>query len=160
MIYTTKRPTTENSFVGDIDKFFGSLFNENEECKNSTVFFPVDITESKEGYRIEAEIPGVEENEIKATVDGTLLTISAKNGLELKEGEKSLLKERRRGSFTRSFNLPKEADSEAIAAEFANGVLTLTLPKKEQAKPRDININIKTKDQVEEKEAVNEKKTK
>jgi len=99
----------------------------------------VDIREDQDQYIIEAELPGFNEELINLSVKDNLLTIEAEEEKEEKE-VLYLIRERRFRSFKRSFVLPKDADSKAIHAEFENGLLNLSIPKKEEAKPISIKI--------------------
>ncbi len=134
--------------VNDIDRIFDSFLNwDNSPAARVPA---VDITETEKGYEITAELPGFSENELDIQVKENLLTISADKMTEAKKEESDekaeiryLKKERSALSFKRSFYLPKDATSENIEAVFANGLLTLSIAKKEEAKP--LAIKVKTR---------------
>ncbi|ABN54320.1 MAG TPA: Hsp20/alpha crystallin family protein [Hungateiclostridium thermocellum] len=127
----------------DIDSFFDDFFDDR--------FFPafyggnqikVDIRENDKEYILEADIPGVDKENITVEVNGDVLTISAKwdEQTEIKK-ENYLRRERRASSMSRSFTL-ENVDSDRITAKHENGVLTLILPKKEpRSRGRRINIS-------------------
>jgi len=127
------------SVFDDMDRVFRSLFDEDFYSNGSRL--KVDVREEDASYVLEAELPGVSENDIDVKVEDDLLHISTKK--EEKKEQKSegyLLKERKSSSYHRSFVLPKEVDRGKIDANFANGLLTLSIPKVEAAKPRQIEV--------------------
>ena len=103
----------------------------------------VDIFEEPELLRITAEIPGVKPEDVKIAVEGNLLTISGtKQQIAEEKAEKVFRYERTYGAFERSFTLPATVDAEHIKAAYDNGVLHLTLPKVEKAKPRLVKVEV------------------
>ncbi|MFA7118580.1 MAG: Hsp20/alpha crystallin family protein [Sphaerochaetaceae bacterium] len=104
----------------------------------------VDIQENDKDYVIEAELPGYKENEVEVNVEKHVLRLSSvkQSQKEEKDAKKYLMRERCYQSFSRSFSLPEDVDESAIEGKFANGVLTVTLPKKELAQPKRITIKI------------------
>ncbi len=98
----------------------------------------VDIFETDKGLTLVADLPGVDKEELKIDLDQGLLTVQARGRSHL-TGE-PIRREFLHGNFYRQFQLPNEIDSEKIAAEMKNGVLTLLLPKSEAARPRRIEI--------------------
>ena len=104
----------------------------------------VDIKDDENGYSMEVELPGMTEKDIEVKVEGNLLTLSSKKNEEKEEKKKDyVLKERRSYSFSRSFVLPENVDAEKISAEFKNGLLSLNVPKPEEAKPKLLEIKVK-----------------
>lgn len=99
---------------------------------------PVDIFENDDGLTLKADLPGVAKDALSIGVDKGLLTIEAKATSKL-TGEQ-VLREFLPGNYHRQFQIPDEIDTEKISADMDNGVLTLTLPKAEAAKPRRIEI--------------------
>jgi len=90
---------------------------------------------------LRADLPGVDEKDLDVAMHNGVLTVSGSRSAEdRKEGESYALYERQYGSFSRSFALPDVADGDRIDAKLANGVLTLTIGKKEEAKPRKIEV--------------------
>jgi len=101
----------------------------------------VDVMENNDAYLVKASLPGVDPDDINITYDNHVLTLSTEiRAEEEKKEERYLLRERRYGSFTRSITLPNQVDASKIEADYSNGVLTLTLPKAEELKPRRIQI--------------------
>ena len=104
---------------------------------------PVNIAEDKDNYIIQAELPGVTRDEIKVTFNNGVLTIQGERRDEVEREERQYHRvERVYGNFERSFRLPNTVRADQIHAEFRDGVLTLTVPKAEEAKPRQISINV------------------
>jgi len=103
----------------------------------SSFSFPspaVDVTEDDKGYKITAELAGLEEKDVNVTVTGGMLTIKGEKSYEKDEKNKNRhVSERAYGSFQRSFALPEGVDADKISADMAKGVLTVTLPKTAQA---------------------------
>ena len=103
----------------------------------------VDIFENKDQLVIEAELPGMKPEDVNVSIENNVLTLHGERKLEQKtEGDNFHRVDRSYGSFTRSFTLPPTVSSENANAEFENGVLRLTLAKREEAKPRRIEIKV------------------
>ena len=101
----------------------------------------VDIFENKDQVVIEAELPGLKPEDVEISIENNLLTIHGERKFEKKDENDNFHRvERSYGAFTRSFTLPPTVTSENAQAEFENGVLRLTLAKREEAKPRRIEI--------------------
>jgi HSP20 family protein len=101
----------------------------------------VDIFENKDHLVLEAELPGMKPEDVNISIENNVLTISGDRRFEKKDESDNFHRvERSYGSFTRSFTLPPTVNSEDATAEFENGVLRLTLAKREEAKPRRIEI--------------------
>jgi len=143
------RPTRElrpwgNMFDSDrpmsrmLEEFFG------HEREGTMYWGPnVDILETGDSYEIHAELPGVKQEDVKLSLDNNVLTISGEKKQELKEDRDNFVRvERSYGHFERSFSLPATVQAEKVRANFGDGVLTVTLPKAEQAKARQINIEV------------------
>ncbi|AEW00568.1 heat-shock protein [Niastella koreensis] len=137
------------AFPSLFDDFFSREFfnwgNSNFSSTSTTVP-AVNIKESAEEFKVEVAAPGMDKKDFVITLDGNQLTISsAKQGEETKKEEIYTRREFSYQSFTRTFQLPKDVvDSEKIMATYENGLLNLTIPKKEEAKqkgPKQIAIN-------------------
>ena len=103
----------------------------------------VDIAETNEAFVIKAEIPGVNKDDVKVTVDNGVLTIRGERKQEKEEkGKKFHRVERYYGSFTRSFTLPDNVDEAKIKASFKEGMLNLHIQKTENAKPKVIQVKV------------------
>jgi len=104
---------------------------------------PVDILEQADGIRIIAEIPGVTPPDVKISVEDNVLTLQgAKQQVAEEQTERVHRYERAYGAFERSFTLPATVDTSNIKAAYENGVLTITMPKVERAKPRQIQVEV------------------
>jgi len=112
---------------------------------------PVDVLEDKDGIVVKVEVPGIEENDLRVTFEDGLLTISGERQFERKESRSYHRIERAYGSFTRKFTLPRSVDAGQIAANYVNGVLEVTIPKKAEAQPKQIAINVNAQKPVDVK---------
>ncbi len=102
----------------------------------------IDLTENDTTYTVRAEIPGMKKEDVKVQVDGNRVSISAetKQEKEEKEGERVICRERYQGSSYRSFTLSSDVDESKAQAKFENGVLELTLPKKNGKTSKQLEI--------------------
>ena len=131
------RKPFEKSFNNLVDDFFSELpvVYKNDAGQEWKGFAPVNIKENGGNYHIEVVAPGFEKADFKINLDQDILTISAEKKDENKqENEKQIRKEYSFRSFKRSFTLDEKVNAENIEAKYANGVLTLNLPKKEEVK--------------------------
>lgn len=137
-----ERPISSLSTL--FDDFFGSNAFESVDRQLTGTSWPkVDIEESDAGYTIHADLPGLDKEAVKITVEnGTLLIEGEKKAESRRDKDRYYHLERRYGKFSRSFALPDEVDSQKISASMKNGVLELTLPKSEQAKPKSIEVQV------------------
>ena len=103
----------------------------------------IDVTENDAGYTVKAEMPGVAKQDIDVKIDGNLVSIAAKveRGSELKEGERVVRRERYSGTVSRAFTLAADIDEEKSGAQYKDGVLTLSLPKKVASARKRLEIN-------------------
>lgn len=125
-------------------RFFESFLNEaqGEEVSNRNWVPPVDIQETADGYRLQAELPGLTKEDINITLENNVLRLSGERKFERDAKKENFQRiERTYGAFTRAFALPQQVNSEGVQAAFENGVLTINVPKAEQAKPRKIEIS-------------------
>jgi HSP20 family protein len=107
-----------------------------------TSFPAMNLYAGEEGVILTAELPGMEADDLDITVLGETLTLSgSRNMEEMEEGAKYHRRERGRGDFTRTVQLPFTVDSERVEAKFSNGVLHVMLPRVEEEKPRKISVN-------------------
>ncbi len=106
----------------------------------------VDILETRDGLQVTAELPGVDPKDVEVTVENGMLTIRGERQFEkAAEGETYHRVERVYGTFERSFALPNTVDAERIEARYKNGLLTLHMPKREEAKPKPVKIQVESK---------------
>jgi HSP20 family protein len=115
--------------------FFPMLYNRGGQMK-------VDIRETEKEYIVEAELPGVKKDEVNVDLNNDRLTISVERNEQINEEDKHYIRrERRYGSFARSFYV-ENVKSEEVSAKFTDGILTITLPKKEPGRERNSRIPI------------------
>jgi HSP20 family protein len=144
---TTRRPYesfhTLRRLNTMLDEAFGNWpLNQDESGAITSAWHPaVDVFEDKEAVRIVAELPGVSPEDVKLSLENNLLTIRGEKKQEAEERNERVHRyERSYGSFERAFMLPTTVDGEKIAADYRNGVLTVTVPKAERARPREIPV--------------------
>jgi len=144
---TLYRPRVLENALSDFDRYMESFFGDNFLSPSDRIFnrLPtVDVRETEKAYVLEAELPGYEEKDIAIRLDGSNLTIESKREEEKKEesgeGGNYLIRERKVSSFSRSFKLPENADSEGITASFKNGILFMEIGKRPEAQTRVIQI--------------------
>jgi HSP20 family protein len=100
-----------------------------------------DVKETKDTYVVEADLPGVKEDDVEISLTGNTLQITGRREQETKdEGDQWYVVERSYGQFARSFSLPEGADAEAVKADMKNGVLKITIPKRPEVQPRRISL--------------------
>lgn len=124
--------------------FSDTLFRTQGEDSSLTSWSPsVDIYETHDELVVKADLPDLNEKDIDVRVENNLLTIRGERKFEKSVSEDNYLRvERSYGSFSRSFSLPNTVNAEAIRAEYKNGVLTVTLPKREESKPRQVKVSV------------------
>ena len=104
---------------------------------------PLDVMETEDGFEVVASLPGVNPDDINVTLENKVLTIQAEiTEDEVQEEERYHIRERRVGSFERSLRLPATIATDDIVANYEHGILTLTLPKAEEIKPKRIGITV------------------
>jgi HSP20 family protein len=133
-----------SSFADRFNRTFGSMQarERDEEVGLGAWMPPVDIAEDKEKITLTAELPGFKENEVQIQMEGNLLTLRGDRKFEEeKNGRNYHRVERSYGQFIRSFTLPNNVDRENIRARFNSGLLEVEMPKREDAKPKQIKIS-------------------
>ena len=132
------------SLQDEVNRVFSGSFNRrgDETGMMRGAWNPsVDIFENKDQIVLEAELPGLKPEDVNISIENNVLTIHGERKFEKKdEGDNFHRVERSYGSFTRSFTLPPTVSSENVEAAFDNGILRLSLAKREEAKPRRIEI--------------------
>jgi HSP20 family protein len=127
-----------------INRLFSETFDRSSEEANLTPWAPaVDIYETEQNLVVKADLPDIKPEELDIRVENNILTIRGERKFEKKVNENSYLRvERSYGSFSRSFSLASTVNTEAIQADYKNGVLTLSIPKREEAKPKQIKVHV------------------
>jgi HSP20 family protein len=122
---------------------FDRMFNDLQGELPAVMALPLDVMETTDNYMVKASIPGLNLEEVEIIFDDNALTIKGELKAEMQEeGAKYHLRERRTGTFSRSIKFPVQIESDAIEANYDNGVLTLTLPKAEAVKPKKIEVKV------------------
>jgi HSP20 family protein len=129
-----------------INRMFGEGVGHAGEESNLTPWAPaVDIYETENELVVKADLPDVNPQNLDIRVENNILTIRGERKFESKVNEDNYLRiERAYGSFSRSFSLANSVKSDAIKADYQNGVLTLSIPKREEAKPKQIKVTVGT----------------
>jgi len=130
----------------EMNRMFDGFFRgiNDEETSLSTWSPAVDVAEHDDVYVVKVELPGVNKDDVKVTIESNILTIRGE-----KKQEKEVKKEnyhrveRSYGSFQRSFTLPSTVKSDKIDAAYKDGILTIAVPKAEEAKPKQIDVKVK-----------------
>ncbi|MGZ0068839.1 Hsp20/alpha crystallin family protein [Microbacterium sp. Yaish 1] len=120
----------------DLDRIASSLF----DTRRGPRRMPMDLYRDGDHYVMTADLPGIDPGSVDIDVDGQLLTIRAERTLTSGDGVKWITREREAASFLRQLNLGQGVDTEGIAATYNNGVLTVTIPVSEKAKPRKVEV--------------------
>ena len=124
-----------------------------DESLTSSSFAPaVDVYEDEHKVTLKIEVPGIDEKDIDVRIENNVLTVHGERKIEKEEKEENYRRvERRYGSFTRTFNLPTTVDAEKVSADYDKGVLKVALPKKAEAKPKQIKVNVGSEKTLEGK---------
>jgi HSP20 family protein len=128
-----------------LEEGFGPLAFPTEEALSATGWTPsCDVFETENEIVVKAELPGVKKEDVKVGIEDGVLSISGERKFEEETKKENYLRvERSYGAFTRSFTLPTRVDSSKVAAEFKDGLLQVTLPKRKEAKPKGIEVKVK-----------------
>jgi len=134
-----------NRFFNTFGRHFGISSGEIEEEFENAVWMPLtDIIEGKDNYVLKLDLPGVSKNDVKISYSDGQLMISGERKQEKESKDSKYHRvERSYGKYYRSFTLPQKIQEDKIDAEFKDGQLTITVPKSEEAKPKELDIKIK-----------------
>jgi HSP20 family protein len=129
-------------FDDTFDRFFGSADNSGNALRSPSL----DVAETEAGYNVAIDLPGVAKDDVKITIDGRHVSVSARTQREetkqdANDKSRVIYRERSSSSFARSFTLPEEVDQESSQAKLDNGVLTLALSKKRAAAVKQLTVN-------------------
>jgi HSP20 family protein len=127
----------------ELDRLAGALVD-----NRSPRVMPMDLYRDGDHYVLAADMPGIDPGSVDIDVDGQLLTIRAERTLGSGDGVKWITRERETASFVRQLNLGQGIDTERISASYRNGVLSVTIPVSEKAKPRRITVSTDEHDGV------------
>jgi HSP20 family protein len=147
LVSTTRRPLDSMTSLRRLNSILDDAFNNwpfqsQENGALTSSWIPAcDVFEDKDAVKIVAELPGVEAEDVKISLENNLLTIRGEKRQKAEETNERVHRyERSYGAFERTFALPTTVDPEKIAADYANGLLTVTIPKAERARPREIPV--------------------
>src|SRR5580692_6481315 len=145
-VLTRWDPFREFSTLQDrMNRLFRDSNSEGREESLTTTSFapPVDVYEDEHNVTLKIEVPGIDEKDIDVRIENNVLTVHGERKFEKEEKEENYRRvESQYGSFTRTFTLPTTVDAEKVQADYDKGVLKVTLPKKAEAKPKQIKVNI------------------
>jgi len=145
MIITRWDPFRElASLQNRVNSLFHDYGRGTDELTTSGSFIPaVDVYEDEHKVVLKLEVPGVKEQDLDVQVENQTLTVRGQRSFEKEEKEENFQRiERRYGSFSRSFTLPNTINAESVNASYENGVLKIELEKREEAKPKQIKVNV------------------
>ena len=135
-----------DSFKKEIDRVFDDFFTPKTSALFDSNWLPtIDMEEGKNEFHISAELPGLDEKSINVSLENNILTISGEKKEEKEEKSKDMKyyhTERHYGSFSRSIAFPEEVHADKISAKFKNGVLSIKIPKDENAEKKRISIKV------------------
>ena len=147
--------STMQARMNRMNRLFRESYNPEvpDDSLTTTTFAPpVDIYEDEHNITLKLEVPGIEEKDIDVSVENSTLTVHGERKIEKEEKEENFRRvERQYGEFTRSFTLPSSVDLGEVSAHYDKGVLKITLPKKAEATPKQIKVNVGTDKAVEAK---------
>ena len=143
--------TLPSDFFGiqrEINRVFDNFFRggmQDDGTLGLSMWTPaVDIAEHENDYVVNIELPGVNKDDVKITLESNILTIRGEKKQEKESKDQNLHRvERSYGAFQRSFTLPTTVKNDRIDASFKDGILTVTLPKAEEAKPKQIEVKVR-----------------
>lgn len=127
-----------------VNRLFDTKFSPNADSSALSAWAPaVDVYETENELVIKADLPGATEKDLDVKVENNMLTIGGERKFEQEVREENYLRmERSYGSFHRTFSLPSTVDTQAIQAQYTDGVLTLTLPKRAESKPKQVKVKV------------------
>lgn len=139
--YNPRYAETGYPFDSAISTMLNDLMGWNRNASLSSWAPNVDIVENEDSYEIHAELPGVTEEEVNVTLNNNVLTLSGEKKQEVKDEKENFVRvERTYGKFERSFSLPSNIQADKVDANYKDGVLSIKVPKAEEAKSRSIKI--------------------
>ncbi len=137
-----------NPFFSDIDNLLARFWDDYQlktgVLKEAEWTPRVDVYENKDNFVVKAELPGIDPKDLEVRIEDETLYLKGERKLEKEQKEENYYqRERAYGSFARSFSLPSSVNTEKVLAEYKDGLLRLTLPKREEAKPKSIQVAVK-----------------
>ena len=156
-VLTRWEPFREFATLQDrINRVFRESYGEagRDESLTTSTFAPaVDVYEDEHQVTLKIEVPGIDEKDIDVQIENNILTVHGERKIEKEEKEENYRRvERQYGSFTRTFTLPTTVDTDNVSANYEKGVLKIALPKKAEAKPKQIKVSVGAEKQIEAKD--------
>jgi HSP20 family protein len=139
-------PSDIFSMQREMNRMFDNFFRGADEpgLLNGSWLPAVDVAEEENEYVVKVELPGVNKDDVKITLESNILTVRGEKKAEKETKDKNYHRmERSYGSFQRSFTLPTSVKNDKIDAQYRDGILSITLPKAEEAKPKQIEVKVK-----------------
>src|SRR5271154_6413050 len=135
-----------NTLQEHVNRLFEPTYGgRNSESALTTWSPAVDIYETENELVLKADLPAIDEKDLDIRIENNTLTVRGERKFEKQVNEDNYLRvERSYGSFSRSFTLPNTINTEAIRAEYKNGVLTVQMPKRAESKPKQVKVNVET----------------
>lgn len=145
MKLTLWKPTRNLMPFGEVDRFFDRLWSAPFfETGLSSLTPPLEVTENENEFRVKMEIPGIDEKDLSITLtEGVLSVRGEKKSERESKDDMCYCSEVSYGSFERAVAVPTNVDGEKVEAKYTNGVLSIVLPKREEAKPKKVEIKTK-----------------
>ncbi len=132
-----------NPYFRLVDDLLSDAFGSGGQFEARGFGLALDVEESQDAYIVRANLPGVALEDISVNIHEDVLTISGESAVEkVAEDSKALIRERRSGKFSRSLRFPTVVNGEAVEAGFENGLLSISLPKADHVKPRQIPVKV------------------
>jgi HSP20 family protein len=132
------------SIQDELNRLFGRTYSGTEATRPGATgswMPPIDVSETKDKLVLAVELPGIEADEVEVSIEDSTLTVSGSREFKQESDEENYHRiERRYGSFSRSIRLPEGVEAEEVDARFDKGVLTIEVPKREETKPRRIEV--------------------
>jgi len=155
-VLTRWEPFREFSTLQDrLNRLFRESYGSEgrEEPLTATRFAPpVDVYEDEHNVTLKIEVPGIDEKDIDVRIENNVLTVHGERKFEKEEKEENFRRvERQYGSFIRTFTLPTTVDAEKVSAHYDKGILKVALPKKAEAKPKQIKVSVGSEKTLEGK---------
>jgi HSP20 family protein len=145
-VLTRWEPFREFSSLERMNRLFRDSYSrasQDESLTTSTFAPAVDVYEDEHQVTLKIEVPGIDEKDIDVQVENNTLTVHGERKIEKEEKEENYRRvERQYGSFSRTFTLPLTVETEKVSATYDKGVLKIALPKKAEAKPKQIKVNV------------------
>jgi len=143
MMLTRWDPFTRDRLQRDLDLCWAGTLGHRGDTEATELALPCDVSEDAERFVVTMDAPGLDREAIDVRVEDDRLTLRGKRAIARDDKRPLHLSERRGGTFLRAFTLPTSVDAEKVSAEYREGVLVVSLPKRAEARPRQIEVKVK-----------------